>query len=224
MDRDFLTSETAKLPDYIAIEGPIGVGKTTLAKRLASSFNYDTLLEQPEQNPFLERFYGDPRRYALQTELFFLFQRAEQLQSMRQSNLFERVRISDFLMEKNRLFAQVNLHDDEFLLYENVYRHLTLDAPTPDLVIYLQAPVAVLRERILKRGLLHEKHISDHYLTRLHEAYTEFFHYYDAAPLMIVNASDLDLASSTADYQQLIKCILDNPKGRHYFNPQPLSD
>src|SRR5690554_5018774 len=136
------------MPRYIAVEGPIGVGKTSLAKRLAESFNYDIMLEKPEENPFLERFYNNPRQHALATQLFFLFQRAQQLQAIKQDDLFEPVRIADFLIDKDVLFAQLNLDPDEFLLYQNVYEHLTIDAPAPDLVIYLQAPTQVLLQRI----------------------------------------------------------------------------
>lgn len=215
--------ERGTLPRYIAVEGPIGVGKTTLARRLAETLNYDVFLEQPGENPFLERFYTDPRRYALQTELFFLFQRAEQLRDMKQNNLFQQVHVSDFLIEKNRLFAQVNLDEDEFALYENVHRHLTLDAPVPDLVIYLQAPTPVLQRRIQRRGATHERAIAPDYLERLNDAYTRFFHFYDDAPLVIVNASDLDIVDSEEDYEELVSFLLDIRSGRHYFNPRSLA-
>lgn len=215
--------ETGRLPRFVAVEGPIGVGKTTLARRLAETFNYEMLLEQPEDNPFLTRFYQDPRRFALQTQLFFLFQRAEQLREMQQSSLFEQVRISDFLIDKDRLFAEVVLDEDEFRLYDNVYRHLTLDAPAPDLVIYLQAPSSVLLQRIQRRGLPAEKNLSGDYLDRLNDAYTRFFHYYDAAPLLIVNATDIDIVNHDEDYQQLVDYALDIRSGRHYFNPRPLA-
>ena len=165
------------LPRFIAVEGPIGAGKTSLAKRLAMTFGYDLLLEQASDNPFLTRFYQDPARYALQTELFFLFQRADQLRQIQQQDLFAGPRIADFLIAKNRLFARVTLDDDEFELYRNVDDHLTLDAPQPDLVIYLQAPSQVLRQRIGRRGNDFEQGIQSDYLDRLSDAYTEFFHF-----------------------------------------------
>lgn len=224
MNRKFeVLRERGDLPRFIAVEGPIGVGKTTLARRLAETFNYDVLLEQAGENPFLERFYQSPRRYALQTQLFFLFQRAEQLREMRQSSLFEQVRISDFLIDKDRLFAEVTLDEDEFRLYDNVYRHLTLDAPRPDLVIYLQAPTGVLKQRIQRRGIAMERNLDPAYLERLNDAYTRFFHFYDDAPLLIVNASDIDLVSNDDDYHQLVDYALDIRSGRHYFNPRPLA-
>ncbi len=180
-------------PAFIAIEGPIGVGKTTLAKKLAASFNYDTLLEDPEENPFLEKFYRNRQQAALATQLFFLFQRAQKIQDMRQADIFEPVRVADFLVDKDPLFARINLDREEFLLYEKVYQQLTIDAPQPDLVIYLQASTDVLLSRIDNRGIDFEQHIDRHYLERLNEVYSEFFLYYDGAPLLIVNASEIDL-------------------------------
>ena len=209
-----------QLPQYIAIEGPIGVGKTTLAKRLAHSFNYETLLEEAEENPFLERFYQDRKNAALPTQLFFLFQRAKQLNALRQGDMFQPVRIADFLLEKDPLFAQVNLDDDELHLYQNVYKQLAIDAPNPDLVIYLQAPTEVLLERVSQRGIAMEKSLDEEYLTKLNEAYTQFFYYYDAAPLLIVNATEIDLANNEDDYQNLVKYLLTIKSGRHYYNPQ----
>ncbi len=223
MDQLEALQERRSLPGYIAVEGPIGAGKTTLARRLAETLNYEVFLEQTAENPFLERFYRDPRGHALQTELFFLFQRAEQLRDMRQNNLFEQVRVSDFLVDKNRLFAEVNLDADEFQLYENVHQHLTLDAPAPDLVVYLQAPTEVLRERILHRGAGHEHNISANYLEQLNEAYTRFFHFYDDAPLVIVNATELDIVNRERDYEELVRFLLDIGSGRHYFNPRSLT-
>jgi deoxyadenosine/deoxycytidine kinase len=211
-----------KPPAYIAIEGPIGIGKTTLARRLAESFNYDILLENPEDNPFLERFYQNERNAALATQLFFLLQRGQQIQDLRQNDLFEPVRIADFLMQKDRLFARLNLEDDEYRLYEQVYQQLTLDIPRPDLVIYLQAPVDVLLSRIHSRGVRFEQKISRDYLEALNEAYSEFFLYYDESPLLIVNAEEIDFANRDSDYYQLVDYLLNVQSGRHYFNPSVL--
>ncbi|MEM0953361.1 MAG: deoxynucleoside kinase [Pseudomonadota bacterium] len=206
-------------PSFIAIEGPIGVGKTTLAKRLATSFNYQALLEKAEENPFLERFYQNRRQGALAAQLFFLFQRAQQIQDLRQSDIFEPVRVADFLIEKDPLFARINLDSDEYELYEKVYQQLTIDAPSPDLVIYLQASTDVLLSRIEARGIDYEQRIDRAYLEALNEVYSEFFLYYDGAPLLIVNASEIDLVSSDRDYQHLVDYLLDIRNGRHYFNP-----
>jgi deoxyguanosine kinase len=215
-------NKASSIPRYIAVEGPIGVGKTSLAKRLARSFNYEILLEQSEENPFLERFYHDPRQMALATQLFFLFQRAQQIQDLRQDDMFEPVRVADFLMEKDRLFARQNLDKDEFSLYEKVFEHLTIDAPQPDLVIYLQAPVEILVERIQKRGIEAEQLIEQQYLEKLIDAYTEFFHYYDDSTLLVVNSSEIDLVNNDKDYEQLLDFILTTRKGsRNYFNPKP---
>ena len=206
-------------PAYIAIEGPIGVGKTTLAKRMASTFNYQTLLEDAHDNPFLEKFYSNRKQAALATQLFFLFQRAQKIQDLRQADIFEPVRVADFLIEKDPLFARVNLDSDEFQLYEKVYQQLTIDAPRPDLVIYLQASTDVLLSRIESRGIPSERAIDHDYLERLNEVYSEFFLYYDGAPLLIVNASEIDLVSGERDYQHLVDYMLDIRSGRHYFNP-----
>ncbi|HTT08316.1 MAG TPA: deoxynucleoside kinase [Gammaproteobacteria bacterium] len=203
---------------YIVVEGPVGVGKTTLAQRLARSLNSDLLLETPEENPFLSRFYEQPRQYALPTQLFFLFQRARQIQSMQQADLFAPVRISDFLLDKDRLFAELTLTPEELNLYNQVHQHLAVEAPTPDLVIYLQAPAHVLLQRIARRGLAFERRISEDYLNRLVEAYVRFFHRYDAAPLLIVNATEIDLANDEADYAALLERVRQAPPGRQYVN------
>lgn len=210
-----------ELPRYITVEGCIGVGKTTLARNIAQLFNYDMLLEQPEENPFLERFYRDPKSTALPTQLFFLFQRANQLQSLRQDDIFEPVRVADFLIEKDQLFARTTLDDDELNIYRQVYDKLVINAPRPDLVIYLQAPLDVLLDRIRQRGIIAEQHITTDYLKALNDAYTEFFHFYDGAPLLIVNAKDLNLAKNRDHFKQLVEYILTIKSGRHYYNPVP---
>lgn len=208
-----------ELPRFIAIEGSIGIGKTTLAKRLANTFHYDTLLEQADDNPFLERFYQDRASAALPTQLHFLFQRVKQLQALRQGDNFQSERVADFLIDKDPLFAQITLDADELNLYHMVYEQLLVDAPTPDLVIYLQAPVDVLLERIHRRGTAMEQRISKEYLAALSDAYTQFFHYYDSAPLVIVNAADIDIVNCEADYHNLVQYLLSVKSGRHYFNP-----
>ncbi len=214
---------TANNPGFIVVEGPIGVGKTTLARRLSKTFDSDLLLEGADENPFLKRFYRDARQGAFQTQLFFLMQRAQQMQELRQNDMFAPVRVSDFLMDKDRLFAELTLDDEEYKLYDQVYSHLTLDVPAPDLVIYLQAPVEVLTKRVAKRGRSYERNLDAAYLQRLSDAYIRFFHDYDAAPLLIVNAAEIDLVGSQQDYQALLDRIAEMGPGRHYFNPMPIS-
>lgn len=216
-----LAIQEAPLPKYIAVEGPIGVGKTTLANKLAETFNYDVLLEQPSENPFLESFYKNPGQSALAAQLFFLFQRMQQIQDLKQRSLFEPVRVADFVIEKDRLFAEVNLSKEEMQLYDKVYDHLTIDAPTPDLVIYLQAPVDVLLDRINRRGNPNERYLTADYLEKLNEAYSKFFLYYESAPLLIVNAAGINLHDSESDYEMLVDNIMSNPKGKNFLNPQP---
>ena len=209
------------IPKYIAIEGPIGVGKTTLANKIAETFNYDAFLEQPAENPFLKNFYRNPSQSALATQLFFLFQRMQQIQDLKQRSLFEKVRVADFLIEKDRLFAEVTLSAEEMNLYNKVYEHITLDAPAPDLVIYLQAPIEILKERITKRGNINEQYLTLDYLERLNDAYSRFFLDYKDAPLLIINAADINLESNKEDYESLITMIMSNPKGKNFVNPQP---
>ena len=206
-------------PRYIAIEGPIGVGKTSLSKRLADSFNYELLLERSEENPFLDRFYKEPKQYALSTQLFFLLQRAQQLEDLRQEDMFQPLRIADFLIDKDQLFAKENLDPDEYTLYLDVFKHLTVDAPTPNLVIYLQAPTDVLLNRIQKRGIPSEQLIEYNYLENLNNTYTEFFHYYDKAPLLIINTSEVNLVTNNEDYERLIRYVASSPTGTNFFNP-----
>ncbi|MEM7292018.1 MAG: deoxynucleoside kinase [Pseudomonadota bacterium] len=205
---------------YIVVEGPIGVGKTTLAKKLAESFGSQLLLEGAADNPFLPRFYANPRQAALSTQLFFLLQRAQQIQDMRQGELFTPVWVADFLLDKDRLFAELTLDSDELALYEQVYQHLTIDAPTPDLVIYLQAPVSVLNERIGNRGVEFEQSISREYLQRLSDSYMHFFHHYERSPLLIVNTESVNLANNEDDYHLLLDRVNSISGGTEYFNPR----
>ncbi len=218
-DKEEVLELSSEVPDFIVIEGPIGVGKTTLANRLSTSFGGDLLLEAADENPFLEKFYDNPGGAALPTQLFFLLQRARQLKAMKQEDMFNPVRVADFLIEKDRLFAELTLDVDELDLYEQVYASLTIDIPQPDLVVYLQAPVEVLLERIQKRGLKHERFIETAYLQRLCDSYIKFFYQYNNAPLLIVNAADIDFANNDADYQLLHQQISEMQPGRHYFNP-----
>ena len=208
-------------PRYLVVEGPIGAGKTTLARRLAAHYGSDLVLEQAEENPFLERYYRDPKRFALPVQLFFLFQRARQIQDMRQDDLFNPVRVADFLLEKDALFAELTLAPDELELYRQTYTHLAIDAPRPDLVVYLQAPADVLMHRVRKRGIAYEQAIEPAYLERLADAYTRFFHNYHASPLLIVNAREINPVERDADFQQLLRAIDRAKSGRHYFNPVP---
>jgi len=204
---------------FIVVEGPIGVGKTSLARRLADTLGGQLVAEQADQNPFLERFYRNPRAAAFQTQLFFLFQRARQLEEVRQQDLFGAVRVADYLLEKDRLFARVNLDDAEYALYEKVYERVVVDAPKPDLVVYLQAPVDVLADRIAKRGIRYEQHIERGYLDKLTQAYSRFFHSYNDAPLLIVNSAAIDPVNNEADFQLLFAEISKTRGGRHFFNP-----
>ncbi len=206
---------------YVVVEGPIGVGKTTLAQRLARSLGGQALLEGADENPFLARFYENPRAYALGTQLFFLLQRARQMQVLRQADLFTPVQVADFMIEKDRLFAQITLDGDEMRLYEQIYAHLSMDSPTPNLIIYLQAPLEVLLERIARRGLAHEQRMDEAYLRRLSDAYLRFFYNYAAAPLLIVNAAELDFTAGHRDYELLLSEMRRIRTGRHYFNPAP---
>jgi deoxyadenosine/deoxycytidine kinase len=203
---------------YIVVEGPIGAGKTSLTHKLAERLNADTLLENASDNPFLPRFYQEPKRYALPTQLHFLFDRSRQLRELAQGDLFRAGTVSDFLIDKDMLFARLNLDDDEFELYQKVYADLALQAPTPDLVIYLQAPLDALQERVKRRGIEYERSMDAGYLQRLANAYSEFFHRYEAAPLLIVNTSHLNFAQSEADFELLLERMSKMRGPREFFN------
>jgi deoxyguanosine kinase len=204
---------------FIVVEGPIGVGKTSLARRLCASLPAEPVLEQASANPFLERFYRNPHAAAFPTQLYFLFQRAQQLAALKQQDLFAPVRVADYLLEKDRLFARVTLDEAEYGLYEQVYAKLDIQPPKPDLVVYLQAPADVLLERIGKRGVDYEQHIERQYLERLNEAYARFFHEFDSAPLLIVNAATIDPINNQSDYDELLTAIKRMRRGRLYYNP-----
>ncbi|MFK8067760.1 MAG: deoxynucleoside kinase, partial [Gammaproteobacteria bacterium] len=189
---------------YIVVEGSIGVGKTTLAKRLAKHFGSDLILEGAAENPFLPQFYENPAGAALAAQLFFLFQRIEQIKSMSQGDMFNPVRVADFMLEKDRLFAELTLTEDELKLYDRVYTEMAVDAPIPDLVIYLQAPIEILLARIKKRGIDHEQGMDADYLQRLSETYVRFFYHYKKAPLLIINTTEVNFAEGEEDFAMLL--------------------
>lgn len=203
---------------YIVVEGPIGVGKTSLAQRLADHLGAGTLLEKPQDNPFLERFYQDPQRHAMATQLFFLFQRINELRDHAQMDMFTTRTVSDYLFEKDALFARLNLSEDEFKLYQNIYESLAPQAPTPDLVIYLQASTDTLVERVQRRGRNYERSLSDDYLSRLGNSYGEFFYQYEDAPLMMVNSENLNFVDNDADFRLLLERIEGMRGPREFFS------
>jgi len=210
-----------KLPDkyrYIVVEGPVGVGKTTLARAISEASGAALMLEDPDANPFLPRFYENADRYALPTQLFFLFQRIDQLASLNQADLFKRATVGDFMLEKDPLFARLNLKDDELKLYEQLYLHLKPQAPAPDLVIYLQAAADTLIDRVRRRAVAYEKNIPDAYLSGLAETYTRFFYQYDGAPLLIVNSDRLNFLESQDDLALLMERIAGMRGPREFFN------
>jgi deoxyadenosine/deoxycytidine kinase len=204
---------------YIVVEGPIGSGKTTLAKMLVDKFPVDYLSEKAETNPFLPRFYQDAQRYGLPTQLFFLFQRANQIKDLSQRDIFAKPIVADFFLEKDPIFARLNLDDEEYALYHQIYQHLQIKAPKPDLVIYLQTPIDALMERIEERSISYEQEIPREYIERLANAYSEFFHSYDASPVLIVNNEKLNILKNKSAFDLLLSRI-DQIKGqREFFNP-----
>jgi len=203
---------------YVVVEGPIGVGKTSLVRRLAEHSNASMLLEKPEENPFLAKFYQDPVRHALPAQLFFLFQRINEVRELTQMAMFRTRTVADYLFDKDALFARLNLSDDEFALYQNIYNSLAPQAPTPDLVIYLQAPPGTLVERVQRRAHSYERPISDEYLTRLAQAYSDFFYHYGAAPVLVVNSENLNFVDNDEDFALLLQRIAGMRGQREFFS------
>lgn len=203
---------------YVVVEGPIGAGKTSLAERLAKHYGANTLLEKPEENPFLTRFYKNPARYALPTQLFFLFQRIDEMRDLAQMDLFHASTVADYLFDKDTLFARLNLNDDEFTLYQNIYQNLVPQTTVPDLVIYLQASPETLFERVNKRAAPYERQMSNTYLASLAQAYSDFFYHYSAAPVFIVNSENLNFVDGDEDFALLLQRINGMRGQREFFS------
>lgn len=203
---------------YLVVEGPIGAGKTSLARRLGARLGMDLVLEQPDENPFLARFYQDMSRFALPTQLFFLFQRARLIEPLAQPDMFGRPLAADFLLDKDPLFARLTLSPDELALYQKIYEALRPRSPAPDLVIYLQAQPATLAERVRRRAKAYERALSEEYLARLAESYARFFYHYNASPVLIVNSDKLNFVEREADFELLIARLRGMKSRREFFN------
>lgn len=208
-----------KTPRYIAIEGPIGVGKSSLAKLLAQKFGSRLVKEEVANNPFLERFYENPRKYAFQAQLFFLLSRYRQQKELAQGDLFEEGVVCDYIMAKDKIFALINLEDDEVSLYESIFKLLVPTLAKPDLVIYLQARPEVLLSRVRKRGIGYERNISLDYLKTLSDAYNEYFFHYNETPLLIVNTSEIDFVESARDLEHLVREVKSVKRGMQHYIP-----
>ena len=205
--------------NYIVIEGPLGVGKTSLAAKLAERINGQTLLENTEDNPFLDKFYQNPRRYAFQIQMFFLLRRYQHTMEIHQKGLFKRIIVSDYLFDKDRIFARTNLDDDEFWLYEQLFQLLKKRIPPPDLVIFLQANTEILMERIRKRDMEYERAINFKYLDEINQAFNDFFFHYSDAPMLVVNASNIDFVNIPEDFEDLVNEIKKMKSGTQYYIP-----
>ena len=206
---------------FIAVEGPVGSGKTSLARRIAEHVDGKLILEEPEKNPFLENFYKDPRSNALPTELSFLFQRSKLLESINQEELFSSQSITDFLFDKDIIFTELNLTQEEIELFHKVKRSLSIKPPEPDLVIYLQAPIDVLMTRIKMRSPSIDRSIDKDYLEKLADSYAKFFYHYDNAPVLVVNAESIDPIHNENHFNMLFTELVSVKKGHHFFNNTP---
>jgi len=207
---------------YIAIEGVIGAGKSSLAQKLSTKLGSRLILEQFEENPFLEKFYDDRSRFAFQTQMFFLINRYKQQQQLNQQELFSKYVVSDYIFEKDKIFAYLNLSGEELKLYESIFPLLERDIPKPDVVIFLQSSTDKLMNNIKLRGRKFERNLTKAYLTELSEAYNNFFFKYNNTPLLIVNTSDIDFVNRDEDFNELYEQIFREDRGFiEYFNPEP---